>query len=320
MTDAQVLFASSPVTCSNSRRAASISFFPASQLSKVASSSCETRVRVSCVSSTPSRTRSGPVEAEKTDGERSAYQYKSQKRCTDLLHSRSGWTTQVLQPCLTTCVWRLHQHTHKTHTAWSWLQGALQPFYISHLSDRDGREGKERKHSPGQAQPPTDIFSHVGLFSERNSCTQSTRCSHGLTGKNTERERERGVGRWEGVVKSRPCTTQLHSSLCQRQEVGSSAVAASLIDTLQHEWEGKHERAVKQEERASAVAACAGKKETWIRVCGMENAGGRQLEQNRGKRENAKGVCAWERGEGVCVAAMHRLFLPCAAVGDKQTQ
>lgn len=113
-------------------------------------------------------------------------------------------------------------------------------------------------------------------------------------------------------MKSRPCTTQLHSSLCQRQEVGSGAVAASLIDTLQHEWEGKNERAVKQEERASA--ACAGKKETWIRVCEMEKARGRQLEQNRGKRGNAKGVC------GVCVAAMHRLFLPCAAVGDKQTQ
>lgn len=30
-------------------------------------------------------------------------------------------------------------------------------------------------------------------------------------------------------------------SLCQRQEVGSSAQAASLIDILQHEWEGKPE-------------------------------------------------------------------------------
>lgn len=30
-------------------------------------------------------------------------------------------------------------------------------------------------------------------------------------------------------------------SLCQSQEVGSGAQAASLIDILQHEWEGKRE-------------------------------------------------------------------------------
>lgn len=47
----------------------------------------------------------------------------------------------------------------------------------------------------------------------------------------------------------------------------------------------------------------------------MENAGGRQLEQRRGKRETAQGVCVC-----VCVSVMHRLFLPGAAVGDKHTQ
>lgn len=88
----------------------------------------------------------------------------------------------------------------------------MQHFYISHLSDsttehRDGggKRGKERqrereretRHSPGQAQPPTDIFSHVGLCSERNSCTQSTRCSHGLTlRKTTQTEGWRDKKEW----------------------------------------------------------------------------------------------------------------------------
>lgn len=44
-----------------------------------------------------------------------------------------------------------------------------------------------------------------------------------------------------------------------------------------------------------------------------ENTGGRQLEQRRGKIENAQGV-------GVSVAVMHRPVLPVAAVGDKHTQ
>ncbi len=50
-------------------------------------------------------------------------------------------------------------------------------------------------------------------------------------------------------------------------------------------------------------------------VCERENTGGRQLEQRRGKRENAQGVCVC-----VYVAVMHRPFLPSAAVGDKHTQ
>lgn len=127
-------------------------------------------------------------------------------------------------------------------------------FYVSHLSDsttehRDrGRKKKKKKrktgrekrrHSPGQAQPPTDIFSHVGLCSERNSCTQSTRrCSHGLTLR--ENKTGRGVERLEGVVQSRACTAQLHSSLSVRgRNLAVVALAASLIGILQHKWEGK---------------------------------------------------------------------------------
>lgn len=56
---------------------------------------------------------------------------------------------------------------------------------------------KESRHSPGQAQPPTDIFSHVGLCSERNNCTQSARCSHGPTlKKTTQTEGRRDKRKW----------------------------------------------------------------------------------------------------------------------------
>lgn len=55
----------------------------------------------------------------------------------------------------------------------------------------------------------------------------------------------RGSGRKAGHVKHNHTPLSLSLSLCQRQEVGSGAQAASLIDILQHEWEGKRERAVK---------------------------------------------------------------------------
>lgn len=94
-------------------------------------------------------------------------------------------------------------------------RAALLHFYISHRSDSnsegggegglDERRGRERvRHLPGQAQPPTDIFSHVGLYLERNGCTQSTHRLHGLTVR--ENNTDKGEESLEGVVRSRACT------------------------------------------------------------------------------------------------------------------
>ena len=108
-------------------------------------------------------------------------------------------------------------------------------------------------------------------------------------------------------------------SLCQEQEVGSTACSSCIINghiaagvggKMRHDWNRKKE-------------ALYGEISVWVctRMCvcgcvhvyGSENTGGRQLEQRRGKEKVC--VCL-----SVCVSDASSIFffLPCAAVGDKQ--
>lgn len=48
---------------------------------------------------------------------------------------------------------------------------------------------------PGHAQPPTDIFSHVWLYSEQKAAGQSRRCEHGLLLKSRKTAEGRAVRR-----------------------------------------------------------------------------------------------------------------------------
>lgn len=59
-----------------------------------------------------------------------------------------------------------------------------------------------------------------------------------LCGKQHKQTERGGVIRGSGTKKGMYTTTALLSH-CQRQEVGSGALAASFIGILQHKWEGR---------------------------------------------------------------------------------
>lgn len=121
----------------------------------------------------------------------------------------------------------------------------MQHFYISHRSDSNTEHRKRQKRGRGSealtgtsATSNRHLLTCWALLAEKQLHSVHTPLAWANSEENNT---DRGVERLEGVVQSRACTPQLHSSLSVRGRKLAvvHALAASLMDILQHKWEGK---------------------------------------------------------------------------------